>query len=257
MKQFLMVLCGLPAAGKTTLALAIQKALNFDVEIVTSDEWRDKAYYTDWQPEKEGVVREASLRRVEELIKQGKSVIHDDTNYYKSMRHDLFKIALERRCLFTIIHITTSLENAILWDKQREHSDINEAIIKSIAERFDSPGGRYLWDYPDAEVDMATQNLDSVVAEITGLLDSLEIVEEPRPTRVTEYTGEIIDKITREAVAEFLADHPELRGNREVSILRRRALRNAIENNTPIKSVHDITLRELRELLGSHADSEG
>ena len=186
MKQFLMALCGLPASGKTTLAQAIKMAIGSDIEIVTSDEWRDEAYYTDWKPEKEGMVRQTSLIRVHELIQQGMSVIHDDTNYYKSMRHDLYKIALERRCLFTIVHVTTSVETAILWNAKREDSEINEDVIRKIAERFDSPGGRYLWDYPDMEVDMATNDLGAVVTKIVDLLNSLKIVEELQPVRVTD-----------------------------------------------------------------------
>lgn len=249
-----MALCGLPASGKTTLAHAVQRALDSDVEIVSSDEWRNDDYYTDWRPEKEGMVRQASLVRVEELIKQGKSVIHDDTNYYKSMRHELFRIALERRCAFTIVHVTTSVENAIVWDKMRDHSRINEGIIKGIAERFDSPGGRYLWDYPDVAIDMATDNLDSKVSEIVGMLNFLKIVEEPRPVTVAESTGEIIDQITREVVTEFLIEHPELRGAKEVSLARRSVLRKAIENNIPIKAIRKITLDELRGLVDRHME---
>jgi O-phosphoseryl-tRNA(Sec) kinase len=256
MNQFLMVLCGLPASGKTALALAIKRAVGPDVEIVTSDEWRDEAYYTDWKPEKEGAVRQTSLTQVRELIQQGKSVIHDDTNYYKSMRHDLYKIAHEKRCLFTIIHVTTSLETAILWNEKREHSDINEGIIRKIADRFDPPGGRYLWDYPDIEVDMATNDLDTVVTEIVNLLRSLKIAEKAQPMRVTEQTAETIDQITRKAVAEFLTKHPGFRGDGEVSIIRRRVLRNGLEGDMPINEVFEITLRELRELLKHRVEIE-
>jgi len=78
MNQFLLVLCGLPASGKSTLADAIQRALNYDVEIVRTDEWRDDEYYTDWKPEKEKPVREKALARVMTLVAEGKSVIHDD-----------------------------------------------------------------------------------------------------------------------------------------------------------------------------------
>ena len=249
MDQFLLALCGLPASGKTTLAEAIQDALKFDVEIVSSDEWRDAEYYTDWKPEKERRVRQASLTRTAEFIKQGKNVIHDDTNYYKSMRHDLFKIALQRRCSFAIVHVSTSLENAITWNKMREHSNITENIIRRISERFDTPGGRYLWDYPDVEVDMASQSLDSVLVDIIGMLETLEVVEEPRPIRVSESTGEIIDQITRETVNEFLKEHPELRGNREVSKVRRNVLKNAIENNTDTKMIRETLLKHLHGLI--------
>jgi O-phosphoseryl-tRNA(Sec) kinase len=256
MNQFLMVLCGLPASGKTTLALAIKRAVGPDVEIVTSDKWRDETYYIDWKPEKEGAVRKKSLAQVRERIQQGKSVIHDDTNYYQSMRHELYKIALERKCLFTIIHVTTSVDNAILWNAKREHSEINEDIIRKIADRFDPPGGRYLWDYPSVEVDMATHVLEKAVTKIVALLRSLKTVEDSQPVKVTEQTGEAIDQITRKAVTEFLTTHPEFRETGEVSIIRRRVLRNALESEMPLDEIFEITLCELSGLLENQAENE-
>ncbi|MFW9926920.1 MAG: AAA family ATPase, partial [Candidatus Thorarchaeota archaeon] len=107
MNRFILALCGLPASGKSTLADAIKMALNSNVEIVRTDDWRNDAYYTDWKPEKEKPVREAALAKVERLVSEGKSVIHDDTNYYSSMRHELLKIAIAGRAGFAIIHITT------------------------------------------------------------------------------------------------------------------------------------------------------
>jgi len=223
--------------------------LDSDVRIVSSDEWRDADYYSDWRPEKEGIVRQAALAQVGELLRQGKSVIHDDTNYYKSMRHELFKIALERECIFAIVHVTTSLEDAISWNRKRENTKITEDIIRSIYERFDPPGGRYLWDYPEAEVDMTVQSLDSLVAEILEILETLEIAKEQKPAMVTERTGEIIDKITRETITEFLEEHPELRGNQEVLDARRNMLRKAIEKGIDAKAVREMMLRQLQRLL--------
>ena len=249
MEQFLLALCGLPSSGKTTLAHAIREALDANVTIVSSDDWRDADYYTDWRPQRERLVRQATLAKVDELLRQGKSVIDDDTNYYESMRHELFKIALERECIFAIAHVTTSLEVAISWNSKRESTEITEDIIRRIDERFDPPGERYLWDYPAAEVDMAGQNLDSAVAKILKILDSLKIAEEQEPTRITERTGEMIDKTTREAVTEFLEKHPELRGNREVSDVRRSVLKKAIESNLDTIAARRMTLKRLRGLL--------
>ena len=84
MNQFILALCGLPASGKSTLADAIQTALNYKVEIVRTDEWRDNAYYTNWKSEKEKPVRQKALARVKELVSEGKSVIHDDTTIVKA-----------------------------------------------------------------------------------------------------------------------------------------------------------------------------
>ncbi|MHA1485102.1 MAG: AAA family ATPase, partial [Candidatus Thorarchaeota archaeon] len=92
MNQFLLALCGLPASGKSSLADAIRVAVRSKgpkVEVVRTDEWRDDTYYSEFVPEKEGEVRQAALARVETLIGKGKSVVHADTNYYNSMRHEL------------------------------------------------------------------------------------------------------------------------------------------------------------------------
>jgi len=249
MEQFLLALCGLPSSGKTTLAHAVREALDANVTIVSSDDWRDAEYYTDWRPEKEGVVREATLVQVDRLLRQGKSVIHDDTNYYTSMRHDLFKMAVERECIFAIVHVTTSVEDAISWNRKRENTEITEDIIRRINERFDSPGGRYLWDCPAAEVNMASQSLDSIVTEILDVLGGLKIAEEQEPTRITERTGEMIDKATREVVTEFLEKHPELRGNQEVSGIRRSVLKKAIEDNLGVSAARKMALKQLQRLL--------
>ena len=249
MEQFLLALCGRPSSGKTTLAHAIREALDANVTIVSSDDWRDADYYKDWRPEKEGMVRQATLVQVDRLLRQGKSVIHDDTNYYESMRHDLFNIALERECIFAVVHVTTSLEDAISWNRKRESTEITEDIIRRIDERFDPPGGRYLWDHPVAEVDMAGQSLDSAVAKILEVLDGLKIAEEQEPTGITDRAREMIDKITREAVTEFLEKHPELRGNREVSDVRRSVLKKAIESNLDTIAARKMTLKQLRGLL--------
>jgi O-phosphoseryl-tRNA(Sec) kinase len=249
MTQFILALCGLPASGKSALADAIQKGLNFEVEIVRTDEWRDDEYYTDWKPEKEGPVRKAALNRVEELVAQGRNVIHDDTNYYTSMRHELFQIAVENRYGFAIVHVTTPVTTALQWNKERPDSRIPDSVIEDIFGRFDTPGSRYLWDNSELEVDMEIQELTSVVPEIIEILEEIEPALKPKPRLITNTEFDRLDTATRQTVSEFLQEHPELRGNRAVSIIRRSALSIASENNIPIKDVHELLWAELTKLL--------
>lgn len=249
MTQFILALCGLPASGKSALADAIQKALDFDVEIVRTDEWRDDSYYTDWTPEKEGPVRQAALDRVEKLIADGKSVIHDDTNYYNSMRHDLFKIALDNRCAFTVIHVSTPVDVALRWNSERPGTRIPHSVIERINERFDPPGRRYLWDDSMIEVNMVSHEIDTVVAEIVEGIQELEVAMEPEPRLVTSTEFEKLDVETRRTVSEFLEEHPDLRGNREVSEIRRSVLRRATKRRIPVRGVHELLLEKLGKLL--------
>ena len=249
MNQFILALCGLPASGKSTLADAIQNALDHDVVIVRTDEWRDDAYYTDWEPEKEKPVRQKALARVKELVTAGKNVIHDDTNYYTSMRHELFKIAIENGCGFAIVHVSTSVLVALEWNKQREDSKIPDSVIHDIFERFDNPGRRYLWDNSDLEVSLEKQEIDSVIPEIIEILKELEPAREPKPRLIASTELERLDIETRLAVSKFLEEHPELRVNREVSIIRRDFLYKASEGKVPVKDVHQLLLEELMKLL--------
>jgi O-phosphoseryl-tRNA(Sec) kinase len=248
MNQFILALCGLPASGKSVLADAIQKELKFEVAVVRTDDWRDNDYYTDWKPEKEGPVRQAALDRVKKLVEHGKSVIHDDTNYYSSMRHELLKIAIENRCGFAIIHVTTPVTVALQWNRNRTGTRIPDSVIEGIFERFDVPGRRYLWDNSDLEVNMESQELINVLPEIMDILDELEPPLEPVPKIVTNIEYEKIDTETRLIVSKFLEEHPEQRGNREVSIIRRRVLRTANNRSASVKEVSVLLWAELLKL---------
>jgi O-phosphoseryl-tRNA(Sec) kinase len=115
MKQFLLVLCGIPASGKSTLANEIKNVLNqrVELEIVSTDKWRDEAYYSSFSPEKETQVRERALKRTSFLLSIGTSVIHDDTNYYTSMRHELYDLARINECVFAVVYVATPLDIAL------------------------------------------------------------------------------------------------------------------------------------------------
>ncbi|NHI89448.1 MAG: hypothetical protein EAX87_07995 [Candidatus Thorarchaeota archaeon] len=249
MTQFLLVLCGLPASGKSALADAIQVEMDSGVEIVRTDDWRDDKYYTDWKPEKEKPVRQAALEKTRSLVASGKSVIHDDTNYYASMRHELLDVAVENACAFAIVHVTTPLTTALKWNRERENSRIPDSVIKDIFEKFDNPGRRYLWDNAEYEVDMENQDLRTVADEIAQMLEVLEPATKPKPRAVTSTEFERLDTELRLLVSEFLQEHPELRGNREVSIIRRNVLRSASECEIPVKGVSERLLAELNKLL--------
>ncbi len=249
MNKFILALCGLPASGKSTLADAIQRALDFEVEIVRTDDWRDDAYYNDWKPDKEKPVREAALVKVNELVANGKSVIHDDTNYYTSMRHELFNIAIKNGFGFAIIHVATPVTTALKWNREKPDTKIPDSVIEDIFGRFDNPGRRYLWDNSELEVDMEIQELDSIVTEIIEILEDLEPALDPKPGKMSGTEFNEVDTNTRLIVSKFLKDNPELRGNREVSAVRRSILREANQGRIPVERVSDVLLEKLNELL--------
>jgi len=247
MKQFLLALCGLPASGKTTLASEIADAIPNEskVVIVSTDDWRDKAYYADFKPQKEKEVREKALQETYAKLKEKISVIHDDTNYYSSMRHELLELAQELHCAFAVVYISTDISDALKWNEARE-SDIPQEVIRRINTRFDIPGSKYSWDEPIYEVDMAENNVSSVAEEIAHRLRFLEPVQSsPLDTKTTNP----IDVATRDFVADFLAEHKGLRNNSNVSIIRRSIVGQANRKGWTTEEALAVLTKELGSLI--------
>ncbi len=176
-------------------------------------------------------------------------MIHDDTNYYNSMRHELFKIALDNGCIFTVVHVSTPVDIALKWNNERADTRIPDLVIERINERFDLPGRRYLWDDSLMEVNMANNDIDAAVVEIVERVQDLEVAMEPEPSLVTITEFERLDVETRRVVSEFLKKHPHLRGKRKVSEIRRSVLKQATQRKTPLSNVYELLLERLETLL--------
>ncbi|MGQ4911452.1 MAG: AAA family ATPase [Candidatus Thorarchaeota archaeon] len=249
MNQFLLAMCGIPSSGKSTLAEAIRNSSDSEVCVVRTDDWRNHDYYSDWAPEREKQVRTAALSRVREYLREGVSVIHDDTNYYNSMRHDLFEIAVENKCVFAVVHVSTPLTVALEWNRSRSESQVTESMIRRIADRFDRPGGRYLWDCPIAEVDMSHVDIDAEVKMILDILSELEPPRDTQPSTLTPDMAATLDRTTREVVSKFLCDHPQMRGNKGVFLARRAILKRLIDEGSPPDAAEEMLWSELEKLL--------
>ncbi|TFG12901.1 hypothetical protein EU537_08005 [Candidatus Thorarchaeota archaeon] len=247
MQQFLLALCGLPASGKTTLAHAIADATPKEskVVIISTDDWRNQAYYANFEPQKEKQVREKALQKTCEQLKLEFSVIHDDTNYYNSMRHELFELAQEFHCAFAVVYVSTDISDSLRWNEQRD-SEIPQKVIRRINARFDMPGSKYAWDEPIREVDMAKNNVSSAAKEIVNRLAFLEPVKFPPPD---EKTANPIDVATRDFVADFLTKHKDLRSVSIVSDIRRAVVGRANREGWNMKEALDVLSNELESLL--------
>ena len=248
MNSYLLALCGIPASGKTEVALKLQEALGElgEIRIVSTDKWRDDAFYASFTPEKENEVRENALEETREYLTQGFSVIHDDTNYYSSMRHELYILAMENEYSFGIIHVKVSLEKAMEWNNQREHP-LSEDIITKIHERFDTPGSKYTWDNPICIVDPSKKKVEDFIPQIVKKVSKLKPLEFPKKA-IPGY-AEFYDKLTRQIVNSFLKDAKEMRENVEVSEIRKEVLKKAIDSNMTSEQVKEILTEKLNDLL--------
>ena len=243
MQQVLLILCGLPASGKTRLARSIQRELEaqMKVVIVRTDDWRKEEYYSPFLPENEVRVRQLAKIRVKELVTNGTSVIHDDTNYYTSMRHELRSIALSQHCVFAIVYVSTTLETALQWNRQRR-SNIPDEVIIRIDARLDIPGSRYTWDKPIVIVNLGSQDTGYATKKITEQLRKLNPIKDEDYILEKITIVEKYDVLTRKIVKEFLQDYPAYRGNPKITQIRREIMEKVkISNRLP-----DEIERELR-----------
>ena len=209
--NFLIILVGLPASGKTTFAFKLKEKLESDfqnkVEIIDPDIIRDEAFPTSFDFKNEPQIREKNIQSVRMHLKKGYIVINDDLNYYSSMRHDLKLIADSLNIKFYIIHISTPLKLCIKRNKERGKSIPNK-VIKNIYNKFDN-FDKYKWDTPFETFDI-TQTKDEIQFikilsdKIALNLQEQKEIKEPLQYKHSTSIREELDLITRKFVGELL-----------------------------------------------------
>jgi O-phosphoseryl-tRNA(Sec) kinase len=249
MTKFLLALCGLPASGKTTLAEQIRNRLKPQsrVEIVSTDKWRDQDYYARFVPKKEHAVRQGALEVTAKTLSRGTSVIHDDTNYYSSMRHELYEIAKGNRCAFAVVHVCTPLEVVVKWNQSRANPLPEEVILK-IARNFESPGSKYQWDRAIAVVDLSQIRAEDAALEVAKAIRALKTTHE-KTIAAREREVDELDIATRQAVASFLKEFESYRNAARVHRIRRTILAECRKRKSTPEEARDRVAAELKRLL--------
>lgn len=220
--NFLIILVGLPASGKTTFAFKLKEKLESDfhnkVKIIDPDIIRDKAFPNSFDFKNEPKIREKNIHSVRKHLIKGQIVISDDLNYYSSMRHDLKLIADSLNIKFYIIHISTPLKLCIKRNKERGKSIPNK-VIKNIYNKFDN-FDKYKWDTPFETFDI-TQTLDEIqfieilISKIALNLKKKKEIKEPIRYKPSASIREELDLITRKFVGELLK-YPKYHVSKEV-----------------------------------------
>lgn len=129
----LCMLRGLPASGKTTLALQMVREEGY--RRVNRDDLRvmiDDGFYTH---ENEKLIKAARDCIIAAGLQAGYDVVVDDTNLKVSDESDLRYIALIERAEFRLIFMDTPLEECVLRDSVREHP-IGEQVIRSMYDQY-------------------------------------------------------------------------------------------------------------------------
>ena len=244
----LIILTGLPSAGKSTFSKNLAKILsryNIDVIVLGSDLIRES--FPVWRDKYEEFIRKATYSLIDSALKHY-WVIVDDTNYYNSMRRDLINIAKKYNKNYAIIYLKAPLEVLIRRNIERGEKIPNE-VIKKMYEKFDEPGKKYKWDKPFLIID-TTKDID-----FNGIAKKLIEKSKETPKFYTleenkDRTNNVFDKIdkeTRKIVNEYIKSGKISKEKiKEVIELRKEFLKK-------IKRMENIdvdsTLKEFKNLL--------
>ncbi|MHA1293230.1 MAG: AAA family ATPase [Promethearchaeota archaeon] len=247
-KNFIIILVGLPASGKSSYAKELKKALNkefspFKAKIIDPDKIRESLITNKFDHKKEQLIRKNYFNSVEKAIKEGYIVICDDLNYYTSMRHDLKKIAENFKINFFIIHISTPFEICLKWNEKRGEP-IPNYVIKNIKDKFDS-FNRYNWDKPIETFDLSKiQDIKEVVKKTIDNIEKKLGFESKKKEEIikrqSNLNNEKLDIITRKIVGRLLKK-PEFFFLQKQIIKQRKSF---IKQNLN-KSLEDLQIKKL------------
>ncbi len=247
MNQFLLALTGIPASGKTALARQMVDIADTDppIVVVDTDLWRDETYYANFRPENEKRVRKMALGKTKQFLTRGWCVIHDDTNYYESMRHELYNIATRIGCAFGVVYIATPLDVALTWNVTRQRS-IPEEVLRRIASRLDPAGLKYSWDKPLLTVDLSTVAVAGAAERVLEALKGLTPTSKPKIR--ASHLGDPYDAVTRQVVRAFLAEYRRYASDSEVSRIRHEVMQTAKEERLSLEQTRRVLWDALAKL---------
>ncbi len=246
----LIIFCGIPSVGKTPIArrLAIELEGNgIPTFVVGSDDIRHliPAHEESFDPLREAFIRETTLQLIDYLLKKGKTVISDDTNYYNAMRRDLIEIANRNKVNYAIVYIYAPIDYALKWNEERG-KPIPPEVIHRMHDRFDVPGKKYKWDQPIASIDTSKTPLEDAAKNIFQKINEINSRKKVKGKSSNYKSGksEEIDRLTRRIVGKIMVERGDKSLARRVSSMRKSFVKEALEKNlSPAQIESEFTKR--------------
>lgn len=146
----LLLMCGYPCSGKSTVALKIQNYFESQgkkVEIVSDDSCgidRNITYNSTAGNEKEA--RGELRSTVQKLVNDDTLVILDSLNYIKGFRYELYCISKNSKTQQCIVHTDTPHETCVKWNDEVSHYQAE--LVPELVMRFEAPKPTQRWDKP-------------------------------------------------------------------------------------------------------------
>lgn len=258
---FLIIFCGTPCSGKSTLAQKIADKLeneyDYSTVIITSDAFRRMVptYQRKFEPYLEQFIRGATYQTIQEALRLGLMVISDDINYYRSIRRQLKRISDRAKADYAIIHVNTPLEVALKWNKKRGEP-IPNSLIEDIYYKLDKPGEKYRWDTPLLVLDPSKDELEELTKLVASKVHE-KVGKKKGPTpkkelpKPSSYRADL-DRETRRAMGEVMKRYRNLNLTGEISDLRKRIMEEAFEKEFSAQETTSLFF-ERAELILRHA----
>ena len=255
---FLLIFCGIPCSGKSTLAQRVADKLeneyNYFTVVISSDTFRRMVptYRRRFEPELEQFIRGATYRTIQEALRWGLITISDDVNYYRSIRRQLKRTADHAKADYAIIYVNTPLEVALKWNKKRGEP-IPNSLIEEIYYKLDKPGEKYRWDTPLLVLDPSKDELEELTKLVASKVHEKagkkkEAIVKKGLSKPSSLRADL-DRETRRAMGEVMKRYRNLNLAKEISDLRKRIVEEAFEKKLPPRETTSLFFERAESIL--------
>lgn len=225
----LILMCGLPASGKSTFARLLEQSLTLagrpsvvisdggsalDATSATVSQPPSSLYATSSAEKK----TRADLRtRTLRALQPDRVVICDSLNYIKGFRYELYCAAREAGAAYCVVWTLSPVDACVARDAGRADA-YGERLVRALADRFEAPRAQDRWDAPlhtvaNAFAGEAREKAEAVADAVgKGARRLVPTVATRQRPRASEDAFGTIDRLTRAAEAGVLAEMRAGRG---------------------------------------------
>ena len=153
------LVCGLPSSGKTSLCRALEKAIsnedsgagNGSLRVsVVNESLLLPGTRNDWfgAPAEEKRLRDAVRSDFERrCCERAHLVIVDGQNSVKGFRYELYCIAKAAGVRYCVVHCDVQPRTCLEWNEERDER-YSEDVMADLCARFERPDSKFRWESP-------------------------------------------------------------------------------------------------------------
>ncbi|KAI0566695.1 protein KTI12 [Gracilaria domingensis] len=231
----LVLFCGFPASGKSTVADALANLLasnGSQVHIIrdgsdssTTETLEERDAF---QPSQDNNSRQALYKSsgtekktrarvraaTERALNPSNVVICDSLNYIKGFRYEMYCTAKTSSMRYCVVHCESKLEECLQRDANRAtrgEDSYGEGLVRAIIQRFEEPRETNRWDSPLYKVDISKEDwkmqLETIRDAVLNKAQSLApTMATKQPQKHGADTLGLLDRITRETEAMLIRE---------------------------------------------------